>query len=198
LPTGVADLIEPVFGEVAVGEDADSSKMVPDHLQVEVRIVTAGKVLKIGIGEGPGGGMEINDVADHKPVMPRARLQTYGVAKRHCPHACRRCYLNRYPPRLQRLLEEVHLQFLAGTGKPQYEPGIPEAGRLDKPHTVTRALERELDLRGDLRQRSVVPGGKVQVLRRTVQDLMGPERVPSDQQQAVPFEDGQAIHKYRR
>lgn len=25
-------------------------------------------------------------------------LQAHGVFKRHCSHACRRCYLNRYPP----------------------------------------------------------------------------------------------------
>jgi hypothetical protein len=96
-------------------------------------------------------------------------------------------------PSCSRLLEEIHLQFLTGTGKLQYQARIPEAGRFDKPHAIACALERALDIRGDLRKRGVVPGGKVQVLRRTVQDLMGPERVPSGQQQAVPFEDRQTI-----
>ena len=76
------------------------------------------------------------------------RLQAHGVIKRH-------------------------RTFLTGTGKLQYQARIPEAGRFDKPHAVTRTLERKLDMRGDLRQRGAVPGGKVQVLRRTVQDLMG-------------------------
>ncbi len=44
-------------------------------------------------------------------------------------------------------------------------------------------------------RRRVVPGSKVQILRRTMQDLMGPERIPSGQQQAVPFEDGQTIQQ---
>jgi len=29
--------------------------------------MTAGKVLKIGVGEGPGDSVEIDDVADHEP-----------------------------------------------------------------------------------------------------------------------------------
>jgi hypothetical protein len=67
-------------------------------------------------------------------------------------------------------------------------PGLP---------AIACALERKLDVRGILRQRGVVPGGKVQVLRRTMQDLMGPERVPSGQQQAVSFEDRQTIQQDR-
>ena len=59
-------LIKPVFSKVFVGEDADPSEMVPDCLQVKVRIMTAGKVLKVGIREGVGDGMEIDDVADHE------------------------------------------------------------------------------------------------------------------------------------
>jgi hypothetical protein len=101
--------------------------------------------------------------------------------------------LNRYPPGLQRLLEQVHFQFLAGAGQPQNQPRIPRAGRFGKPHAITRVPERSLDPRGDLRQRGVVPGGEVKVLGGTVHDLMGSERVPSGQQQAVPFEDRQAI-----
>ncbi len=31
--------------------------------------------MQIGIGEGPGDGVEIDDVADHEPVVPGARLQ---------------------------------------------------------------------------------------------------------------------------
>ncbi len=95
-------------------------------------------------------------------------------------------------PAAQRLLEQVHFQFLTGAGQPQDQPRIPRAGRFGKPHGITRVLERSLDLRGDLRQRGVVPGGEVKVLGGTVHDLMGPERVPSSQQ-AVPFEDRQAI-----
>jgi hypothetical protein len=80
-----ASLIKPVFSKVFVGEDADSGEMVLNCLQVEVRIMTAGKVLKIGIGEGPGDCVEIDDVTDHEPVVPGARLQADGVFKRHCP-----------------------------------------------------------------------------------------------------------------
>jgi hypothetical protein len=39
--------------------------------------MTAGKVLKIGIGgigEGAGDSVEIDDAADHEPVVPGARL----------------------------------------------------------------------------------------------------------------------------
>jgi len=93
--------------------------MVQHRLQVEVGIMTAGKVLKVGIGEGAGDSVEIDDVADHEPVVPGARLQAPGVFKRYCPDAYRRCYLNRDPPGLQCLLEEIHLQFLTGTGKLQ-------------------------------------------------------------------------------
>lgn len=35
-------LIKPVFSKILVGEDADPGEMVPDCLQVEVRIMTAG------------------------------------------------------------------------------------------------------------------------------------------------------------
>jgi hypothetical protein len=48
-------------------------------------------------------------------------------------------------------------------------------------------------MRRDFWQRGVVTGGKVQVLRWPVHDLMGPERVPSGQQQAIPFENRQAV-----
>ena len=58
---------------------------------------------------------------------------------------------------------------------------------------IARVPERSLDPRGDLRQRGVVPGGEVKVLGGTVHHLMGSERVPSGQRQAVPFEDRQAI-----
>jgi hypothetical protein len=106
-------LIKPI---AFVGEDADPGEVVLDCLQVEVRIMTAGKVLKIGIRKGPGDGVEVDDVADHEPVVPGARLQAHGVFERYGPHACRGCYLNRHPPGFQCLLEEVHLQFLTGTG----------------------------------------------------------------------------------
>src|SRR5580693_5877989 len=83
--------------------------MVQDRFQVEVRVMTAGKVLKIDVGEGAGDGMQVDDVADHEAVMP--------------------------------------------------------AGRLDKPHAIPCGLEGKLDMLGDLRQRGVIPGGEVQILR---------------------------------
>ena len=49
---------------------------------------------------------------------------------------------------------------------------------------------------GDLRQWRLIPGGEVQILRWTTQDLMSPERISSWQHQAVAFEDGQAIQQY--
>ena len=52
-----APLIKPVFSEIFVSEDADPSEMVLDCFQVEVRNMTAGKVLKIGIRESPGNGV---------------------------------------------------------------------------------------------------------------------------------------------
>jgi hypothetical protein len=55
---------------------------------------------------------------------------------------------------------------------------------------IARVPERSLDPRGDLRQRGVVPDGEVNDLGGTVHHLMGSERVPSGQQQAVSFEDG--------
>jgi hypothetical protein len=90
---------------LALGEGADFmsralSQVVRKLIVGELRGETAGKILEIGIGEGAGDGMEINDVADHEPVMPSARLQTRGVLKRHCPHAFGICQLNRYPPGL--------------------------------------------------------------------------------------------------
>jgi hypothetical protein len=57
-------------------------------------------------------------------------------------------------------------------------------------------LEGELYMLGDLRQRGVIPGGKVQVLRWAVQEFMGSECVPAGQQQAVLFEDRQTIQQY--
>ena len=41
--------IKPVFSKVFVGKDADASEMIEDCLQVEVRVMAAGKILKIGI-----------------------------------------------------------------------------------------------------------------------------------------------------
>lgn len=74
-------LVKPVFREVVVGEDADPGEMVPDCLQVEVRIMTAGKVLKIGIGEDPGDGVEIDDVADHdRSCQARAFKPEWGAS----------------------------------------------------------------------------------------------------------------------
>ncbi len=42
-------LIKPVFSKVFIAEDADPGEVVPDCLQVEFRIVAAGKILKVGI-----------------------------------------------------------------------------------------------------------------------------------------------------
>ena len=64
-----------------------------------------------------------------------------------------------------------------------------DTARFDQPHVITRAPESELDVLGDLRQRGVVPGGKAQVLRWAVQDLMCSQCVSSGQQQAVPLKD---------
>ena len=61
---------ESVFSEVVVGEDADAGEVVQDCFQVEVRVMTAGEVLKIDAGEGAGDGVQVDDVADHEAVMP--------------------------------------------------------------------------------------------------------------------------------
>jgi hypothetical protein len=53
--------------------------MVQDCFQVEVRVVTAGKVLKIDVGEGAGDAVQADDVADHEAVMPGTCLQAHGV-----------------------------------------------------------------------------------------------------------------------
>ena len=71
-PVRDPSLIRPVFGEVFVSEDADPGEMILYCLQIEAWIMTAGKVLEIGIGEGPGNGAEIDDAADHEPVVPGA------------------------------------------------------------------------------------------------------------------------------
>jgi hypothetical protein len=67
-------LAEPVFSEVVVGEYADASQMVQDCFQVEVRVMTAGKVLKIDVGDRAGDGTQVDDVADDEAVMPSARF----------------------------------------------------------------------------------------------------------------------------
>ena len=41
--------IKPVSSKVLVGEDTNASEMVQDHLQVEVRVMTTGEILEIGI-----------------------------------------------------------------------------------------------------------------------------------------------------
>lgn len=43
--------------------------------------MTTGKTPRIDVGEGAGAGVQIDDVADHEPVMPGTRLQPYGVLK---------------------------------------------------------------------------------------------------------------------
>jgi hypothetical protein len=56
--------------------------------------------------------------------------------------------------------DETEGEVVTGTGKPQYQAHVPQAGRFDKPHAVTRTLERRLDMRGDLRQRVPSLGAK--------------------------------------
>jgi hypothetical protein len=71
--------------------------------------------------------------------------------------------LDRYPAWFERLFEEVHLQFVTGIGKPQYKTCI-TARRLNKLHVIPGGLEGKADMLGDLRQRSMIPGGEVQIL----------------------------------
>ena len=49
---------------------------------VEVGFMTAGKTLEVDVGEGAGGCVQVDDVADHEPVMPGAGLQPHSVLKR--------------------------------------------------------------------------------------------------------------------
>jgi hypothetical protein len=49
--------------------------------------MTTGKTLKLDVGEGAGDGVQIDDVADHEPVMPGTRLQPHSVLKGKCTHA---------------------------------------------------------------------------------------------------------------
>jgi len=44
--------------------------------------MTAGKTLEVDVGEGAGGCVQVDDVADHEPVMPGAGLQPHSVLKR--------------------------------------------------------------------------------------------------------------------
>ena len=138
---------------------------------------------------GPGNLHLINGLFDAN----RSRVPVLAIAAHIPREEIGSGYFQETHP--ERLLEKVHLQFLTRTGKPQDQARVPEAGRFDKPHVITRALEGELDVLGDLRQRGVVPGGKVQVLRWEVQDLMCSECVSSGQQQAVPLKDRQPVQQ---
>jgi hypothetical protein len=72
-------------------------------------------------------------------------------------------------------------RYLSRTVHDHEQEGMRES-RLSSWHcAITGTLERIPDVRRDFRQRGVVPGGKIQVLRRPVHDLMGSERVPSGQ-----------------
>ena len=128
--------IQAVLGEVFVGEHADAGKVVQDGLQVEGRLVAAGEILYIGVGESVCGGMQIDDVADHEPVMPGPGQADRGV-QRHSAHARPRRQLDRYPAWPQRFLEQVYLQFVTGTRKPQHEARVAACG-LHHPRPVTR------------------------------------------------------------
>lgn len=46
---GDTRLIEPVLSKIFIGEYADTSEMVQDRFQIEVRVMTAGKSLKVGV-----------------------------------------------------------------------------------------------------------------------------------------------------
>jgi len=41
--------IKPVSGKILVGEDTNAGEMVQNRLQVEVRVMTVGEILEIGI-----------------------------------------------------------------------------------------------------------------------------------------------------
>src|SRR5271154_1121795 len=101
--------------------------MVQYRFQVEVRVMTAGKVLEIDVGERAGDGMQVDNVADHEAVMPGARFDANRIVERQCPHARR--------------------------GEPQRQTCI-TAGRLDKPHAIPGGLEGEPDMLGNLRHLS--------------------------------------------
>jgi hypothetical protein len=79
-----------------------------------------------------------------------------------------------------------------GTGEPQDKACV-TAGRLDQACLVARILEGMPDVLGNIRQGVSSLVTKSRSSRWAVRDLMRPERVPSRQQQAVSFEDGQAI-----
>src|SRR5215510_14995391 len=133
-------LIKLVCGEVFVREDADSSKVVQDRLEVEVRFVTAGKTLKIDVGEGAGDCVQVDDVADNEPVMPGTGLQPHSVLKRQCPYVRHGSYLDGDEARIERLLQQIHLQCLSGTREPQRQASV-TTGRFHQFHVISRGLE---------------------------------------------------------
>src|SRR5690242_19700180 len=104
-------------------------------------------------------------------------------------------YLDGDEARIERLLQQIHLQFLSRTRQPQRQACVP-AGRLDQFHLISRSLEGIPDMSCALRQRRVIPRGEIQILGRATQDLMSPEGIATRQQQAVAFEDGQAIKQH--
>jgi hypothetical protein len=72
--SAIRDSPSPYSAKSSSGKYADASQMVQDCFQVEVRVMTAGKVLKIDVGERAGDGMQVDDVADDEAVMPSARF----------------------------------------------------------------------------------------------------------------------------
>jgi len=129
--------------------------------------------------------------------MPGTGLQPHSVLKRQRPYARHASDLHGDEARIERLLQQVHLQCLSGTREPQGQASI-TAGRFHQFHVVSRRLEGTPDMPGDLRERGVIPRGKVQILGWTMQDLMSPEGISSGQQQAVALEDGQASSSTRK
>ena len=65
-----------------VGEHADTGQVFQNGPQVEVRLMAAGEILDIGVGESICGGMQVDDVADHEPVMPGPCLQADRIVQR--------------------------------------------------------------------------------------------------------------------
>ena len=96
--------IQAVLSEVFVGEHADAAKVIQDGPQVEGRLVAAGEILDICVGESICDGMQVDDVADHEPVMPGPRLQADRVVQRDSAHARPGRQLDRDPAWAQRFL----------------------------------------------------------------------------------------------
>jgi hypothetical protein len=56
--------------------------MIQDCFKVKVRVMTAGKGLKVCLRERTGNGVQIDDVPDHETVMPGACKWSGGSPSR--------------------------------------------------------------------------------------------------------------------